>query len=223
MKTPTDDDLIARIAAAEARLAELSRKTLSTLAVSDPASATSVLTVQPDTANGGRPQITIRDTTGNVLFQNDTGGTGWGLRAPLRMYNGSPTGLTVAGAYGSDTTDSDGYQMVLPTTSQKVRIIGNAYIHNASLGTRVGTYSIFITFNNGSSYTTIDTFTISLPTGSPGTSNASQLRDITYTFPSNVYDQSGPVRVKFMRHIDSNPSGVDGCSYIPYLALAVPA
>lgn len=223
MKTPTDDSLISRLAAAEARLAELSRKTLSTLAVSDPASTTSILTVKPDTANGARPQITIKDTTGNVLFQNDTGGTGWGLRAPLRIYNGCPTGLTVTGAYGSDTSDTDGYQLVLPTTSQKVRIIGNAYIHNASTGTRTGTYSIFITFNNGGSYTTIDTFTIALPTGSPGVSNASQLRDITYTFPSNVYDQSGSVRVKFMRHIDSNPSGFDACSYIPYLALAVPA
>ncbi len=223
MKTPTDDDLVSRLAAAEQRLAELSRKTLSTLAVSDPTSSTSVLTVQPDTANGNRPQITIKDTTGNVLFQNDTGGNAWGLRAPLRVYNGCPTGLTVVGAYGSDTSDTGGYLMVVPTTSQKVRIIGNAYIHNASTGTRVGTYSIQITFNNGSSYTTIDTFTISLPTGSPGTSNASQLRDITYTFPSNVYDQSGPVRVRFMRHIDSNPSGSDACSYIPYLALAVPA
>jgi len=222
MKTPSDDALIKRLAAAEARLQELSRKTFSTLAVSDPTSSTSVLTVQPDTLNAGRPQITIRDTTGGVLFQNDTAGNAWGLRAPLRIYNGSPTGLTVIGSYGSDTTDANGYQMVLPTTSQKVRIIGNAYIHNASATTRVGTYSMLITFNNGGSYTLIDTFTISLPM-SPSSSNASQLRDITYTYPSNVYDQNGIVRVKFVRHIDSNPSGFDGCSYIPYLALAVPA
>lgn len=223
MKTPSDDSLIARIAAAEQRLAELSRKTFSTLAVSDPSSATSVLTVQPDVANGGRPQITIKDTTGNILFQNDTGGAAWGLRAPLRIYNGCPTGLTVVGAYGSDLTDADGYIVAVPTTSQKIRLIGKAFIHNASAATRVGTFSMFITFDNGTNYTSIDTFTISLPTGSPGTSNASQLRDVTYTFPSNVYDQSGTVRVKFMRHIDANPSGVDGCSYIPFMAIAVPA
>lgn len=222
MKTPSDDALIKRLAAAEARLQELSRKTLSTLAVSDPTSSTSVLTVQPDALNSSRPQITIRDTTGNALFQNDTAGGAWGLRAPLRMYNGCPTGNTIFGAYGSDLTDTDGYQLVVPTTSQKVRIIGKAYIHNASATTRTGTFSMVISFNNGGSYTTIDTFTIALPM-SPTSSDASQLRDITYTFPSNVYDQNGIVQVKFMRHIDSNPSGFDACSYIPYLALAVPA
>lgn len=222
MKTPSDDSLVKRLAAAEQRLAELSRKTFSTLAVSDPTTSARVLTVQPDTANSSRPQITLRDTQSNVLFQNDTAGAAWGLRAPLRVYNGFPTGQTIIGAYGTDTTDANGYTMIPPTTSQKVRLIGKAYIHNASITTRTGTYTMQVTYDNGTNWTTIDSFTIVLPP-SGGSANATQLRDITYTYTSNVFDQSGTVRVRFLRHIDVNSSGFDGTSYIPCMALAVAA
>ncbi len=83
-QTPSVDDLVARIAELEKRLAENERKTLSTIAVTA-ANSVRMLNIAPDTAHSNRPKATIRDSNGNALLENDTA-AGWGFATPIINY-----------------------------------------------------------------------------------------------------------------------------------------
>lgn len=92
-QTPSLDGLAAIVASAKKEIAEAARKTLSTLAVTA-ANGVRMLNIAPDAANSNRPQVTIRDSNGNALIQNDTA-AGWGFSRPIFNYPMYPfSGLT---------------------------------------------------------------------------------------------------------------------------------
>jgi hypothetical protein len=76
--TPTNkDDLVNRIARLEARLNEMDRKTLSNLSVTDSPTQIKTLQIDSDPANGRAARFALRDSSGNLLYGNDTK-AGWG-------------------------------------------------------------------------------------------------------------------------------------------------
>jgi hypothetical protein len=85
--TPTNkDDLVSRVAKLEARLEEMGRKTLNYISVTDPLTGVQTLQIDEDANNQNRARVRIRDSSGNVLFQNDTKGQGWGYVHPSFPY-----------------------------------------------------------------------------------------------------------------------------------------
>jgi len=179
--TPKDDSLDRRLTALDAAIDEYERKTLSNLAVTDPGTGIKMLVVDTDPGNG-KPRITVKDSTGNVLLLNDTAGAAWGLRAPL--YSGAPfLDNSFSGAQNTTTTDKIDWKIAFPIASQKALL---RYFWEFSFtGSKTATYAIRWAPWNTTTYTDI------LPAFTQTGSGAlfSGYNELTYTWPSNMFGQ----------------------------------
>jgi len=163
------DDLVARIIRLEAKIEEMDRRTLSTLAVTDPITNTRMLEITPDASNGGKELFTMRDNNGNPLIRNDTAG-GWGLDRPIISYPMYPwkswTGLQAT------TTSYQGlWNCGCNVLSKKVDY---SFFVEVSAGV---TGFVKFTWFKGTETTIFET----------SVSAGTQLIQSTYLFPSDVY------------------------------------
>jgi hypothetical protein len=85
MISPGAEDETARLDRLLHRAREWERRTVNNIAVTDTASGTTLLEITPLAADPGKSLVAIRDSSGNVLLQNDTV-SGWGLAAPTNAY-----------------------------------------------------------------------------------------------------------------------------------------
>lgn len=179
--TPKQDSIAKRIAALDASIDEYERKTLSNLAVTDPGTGIKMLVVDKDTSNG-RPRITVKDSTGNILLLNDTQGAGWGLRAPL--YSGSAfLDNSFAGSQNTTVTDKINWKIAFPIASQKALM---RYFWEISFtGSKTGTFAIRWAPWGTTTYTDI----VSPFTQTGSGYSFSGYNETTYTWPSNMFGQ----------------------------------
>jgi hypothetical protein len=85
MMTPGSEGESARLDRLLQRAREWERRTVSNVAVTDPATGTALLEVTPLPADPGKSSVVVRDSSGNDLLKNDTV-SGWGLAAPTNAY-----------------------------------------------------------------------------------------------------------------------------------------
>src|ERR1700758_4609501 len=101
--TPQPDDVAARLADLQRQIDELGRKTFSNLSVTDSVTQNSVLKINQDSSNNNASRVTIRDSSNDIIFQNDTV-AGWGYTAPNIAYSVVPFNMLSAtsGWMGTD-------------------------------------------------------------------------------------------------------------------------
>ncbi len=179
--TPKSDSLVQRLDALDAAIDEYERKTLSNLAVTDPNTGIKMLVVDKDPSNG-KPRITVKDSTGNILLLNDTAGSAWGLRAPL--YTGTPfLDNSFGGSQNTTTTDKINWKIVFPVASQRVLL--RWFTEFSFTGSKTGTYALRWAPWGTTSYTDI----VSPFTRTGSGYSFGGYTDTTYAWPSNMFGQ----------------------------------
>lgn len=210
-QTPSVDDLAARLADLEKRLAENERRTLSTLAVTDAGTQVKTLQVDQDAAHFNRARVQIRDGAGDVVVGTDTGGAGWGLLAPVTT--AAPAAVNSwPDVQNASTLYSGSFSITMPVLSQRVHVYASCEM--SATGTKTGSYQVQWQLASGGAATVMDTHTIT----------ASGLQfidyDFIYTWPSNLYNQV--VQLIFYSKI-SAAGGSDYTAYMPQTAINIPA
>lgn len=204
--TPSNkDDLANRVSNLEAHIEEIVRKTLSNLSVTDPGTGNKVFQIDQDTANSNRSRITMRDSAGDIIMQNDTV-SGWGYAHPnvtYAMYPFNSFAATQITSAGFQTTYRGAITINLPRLNWSFL----AEAQTGTAGNVSGDFRVaWNTTGNGLDPMTQMGSTQTIP-AAPG--YRSQRFNDTYLWPSNMYGQ-----VVFLFFQASQTAGVGGGSWI---------
>lgn len=203
--TPSNkDSLVQRLAAIEARIDEIARKTFTTFTVTD-ASGVQMLSVLPGSAN--RRQVSFRDAQGDTLLQNDVNGAGWGFSHPQPV-NTPVVQFNYQGNQNVTTSDATVWSVFMPVLTQKIHGYGFMAIQDLNGVSRNGTFTVRWAPLGTTSYTVIDTSTTS-------GSAVAVLREWDYTWPSNMYGQLVEISFWAFTSTIGSPGTPTGSSYIP--------
>lgn len=197
------DSLVQKLAAIEARIDEIARKTFTTFTVTD-SSGIQMLSVLP--GNLGRRQLSFKDSAGDVLIQNDVNGAGWGFSHPQPV-NSSVAPSDYQGNSNSTTTSATVWSVYMPVLTQKIHGYGFMCIQDLTSTSRVANYEVKWAPLGTTTYTSIDT-------SSTSGANVATLREWDYTWPSNMYNQI--VEISFWGACTTVGVGTNtGASYVP--------
>lgn len=201
--TPNDKtSLVQRLAAVEARIDEIARKTFTTFTVTD-TSGIQMLSALP--GNLGRRQVSFKDSAGDVLIQNDVNGAGWGFAHPQPV-NSSVAPSNYTGNQNLTTTSATVWSVFMPVLTQKIHGYGFMCIQDIGVVSRTANYEVKWAPLGTTTYTSIDT-------SSTSGANVATLREWDYTWPSNMYNQI--VELSFWGACTTVTAGNTGASYVP--------